>query len=166
MIDCNVPSHSKHHYVEKEFFSPAFDQVRLSRGKVDPEVSLFSEWRASRPEGHVCPHKVHAPPVQYNDLREVSRCGKQRSGKHDETAAMPCFPNMINDKKVSVCQGRTAQHARGGQRGGGGDLAQSHAVQPRQERLTCSVPHKKITRGLSFVKIPRSLSIPVRLVPF
>lgn len=36
------------------------------------------------------------------------------SGKHDETRAMPRFQHMINDKKASVCQRRTAQHAEGG----------------------------------------------------
>lgn len=36
------------------------------------------------------------------------------SGKHDETGAMRRFQHMINDKKASVCQRRTAQHAEGG----------------------------------------------------
>lgn len=36
------------------------------------------------------------------------------SGKRDETRAMPRFQHMINDKKASVCQRRTAQHAEGG----------------------------------------------------
>lgn len=72
---------------------------------------------------------------------------QEGSSKPDETGAMPCFQAMINDKKVSLCQRRTAHYAKGGH-ALPEDLAQAFAIQSRQKRLTRSVPHKETTPGV------------------